>query len=159
MSESAELLAALFCFGFALFYLLVQVLRLLFPVWAWRFERDCDQARAVLAAGQTDLTARRIAHLVPSQACFARLIKADNLTLEERPYKRKLLQKMFLAAAVTAFLYYVRFEPNLPEVADSFVTDMLIIALGMVFSALADYRIFRARRLVTDAVQTQNTDQ
>lgn len=150
MSPETEFFAAVFCFVFAVFYFVFQVIRLLYPVWAWRFEKDGAQAMAALRASSVH-TAKSLMQANPTQACFARLVKAQNLTDEEKLFKRRLQQKLFLAAAAAALVYYIRFSPELPEQADSYATDLLLVALGMSFSALANYRIFRTMRLAAGA--------
>lgn len=150
MSPETEFFAAIFCFAFAIFYFVFQVIRLLCPVWAWRFEKNGTEAIEALKAS-SEHTAKSLATATPTQACFARLVKAQNLTDEEKLFKRRLQQKLFMAAAAAALVYYIRFSPELPEQADSYATDLLLVALGMSFSALANYRIFRTMRLVTGA--------
>lgn len=150
MSPETEFFAAIFCFAFAVFYFIFQVVRLLYPVWAWRFEKNGAQAMDALKSS-SEHTSKSLMAATPTQACFARLIKADNLTDEEKLFKRRLQQKLFMAAASAALVYYIRFSPDLPDQADSYATDLLLVALGMCFSALANYRIFRTMRTVLGA--------
>lgn len=150
MSPETEFFAAIFCFVFAIFYFIFQVLRLLYPVWAWRFEKNGAQAMDALK-NSTEHTSKSLMAATPTQACFARLVKAENLTDEEKRFKRRLQQMLFLAAGAAALVYYIRFSPDLPEQADSYATDLLLVALGMSFSALANYRIFRTMRTVLGA--------
>ncbi len=150
MSPDTEMFAAMLCFGFAIFYFLFQVLRLMFPTWAWKFEKNGPEAIHALSVSEVH-TAQSLRKANPTQGCFARLVHSENLTDEERVFKRKLQQMLFLAAGAGVLIYYVRFSPDLPDMADSYATDFLIIALGMCFSALANYRIFRTMRCVMGA--------
>lgn len=147
MSPETEFFSAIFCFGFAIVFFVLQTLRLMFPVWAWKFEKNGREAMAALKASAT-YTAKSLTAANPSQACFARLVKAEDLTVDEKMFKRNLQFKLFLAAAAGVLVYWVRFAPELPDQADSYATDVLLIALGLAFQALANYRIYRTIRTV-----------
>ena len=157
MPVDYEFLIAWCCLGFSLIYLGIQCFRLLWPVWSMKLDRNHRATHERFAKNTIGLTEKSVETAVTSQACFNRLFKDEDLTSDEKLAKKKLQFWMFFTAGTVALLYFVRFYPGIPPEASNYALDAVIIALGTVFGALADYRISRSAEYVAQALEAQTS--
>ena len=152
MSSDTGTLIAAICFLLAAFYTAFQLLRLIFPVWAWRYEKNALNASELLERALSYATPRQIAESAPAQSCFNRLMQERNITPEERPFQVKFRRRL-LVVIFTGLLMYLRFTANVPAEAPLLALDLVLVSVGMMFGDLARYRIWRTQSHVRQMLQ------
>lgn len=146
MSSDTGTFIAAICFLLAVFYTAIQLLRLIFPVWAWRYEKNSIEASELLKRALPYATPRQIADSAPAQSCFNRLMQEKNITEQERPFQVKFRRRILLIVIFTGLLMYLRFTANnVPAEAPLLALDLVLVAVGMMFGDLARYRIWRTQ--------------
>lgn len=153
MSSDTGTLIAAICFLLAAFYTAFQLLRLIFPVWAWRYEKNALNASELLERALSYATPRQIAESAPAQSCFNRLMQERNITPEERPFQVKFRRRILLVVIFTGLLMYLRFTANVPAEAPLLALDLVLVSVGMMFGDLARYRIWRTQSHVRQMLQ------
>ena len=88
MSSDTGTFIAAICFLLAVFYTAIQLLRLIFPVWAWRYEKNSIEASELLKRALPYATPRQIADSAPAQSCFIRTRYRRNQTFFSRAHLR-----------------------------------------------------------------------
>ncbi len=155
MTPETGLLAAGLCFLLAVLYTAFQLLRLIFPVWAWRWEKNALALSELLSRASAWASARQIAESAPAQTCFNRLMQEKEVTSEERPFQVRFRRRILLAVICAGLLAYLRFTGKFPPEAPLLAADAVLVAVGMMFGELARYRIWKTQVHAAQMVLTE----
>ena len=140
---------------FAALYAVVQIARLLLPVYFWTLDRNAPRGREILSVCPKDTSPAEFARAASVEACLSRLMRAQNLTAEEARYKADFNRRVLYCFVAFGLTLVAQFKPDAPALLMPLSQALLLVAIGMIIGSLARYRILKTMDAAQDALKEQ----
>lgn len=142
-----------FCHIFVVVYISYQVLRMLFPLWAMRYESVANIFIKLWRSLKNKPRNRVVRNKYPFFGCFNYLLSTK--AAEDKSYRWALYRALFAMVVFAVFPLYVATMETIPGLMYTYAYTLIFLGVGMVMSAVTRFRLTLVMNFVTRLVEEE----